>query len=42
MPREPTPASDTGKAIRFLLIKAAIFIGVPVAASLAAVLMLLK
>ena len=33
---------DAGQAIRYLLVKAAIFIGVPVAAAIAAVLVLLK
>lgn len=33
---------DAGRAIRYLLVKAAIFIGVPIAASIAAVLVLLK
>lgn len=34
--------ADTARAIRFLILKAAIFIGVPVIASLLAVLVLLK
>ncbi len=33
---------DGAKAIRFLVIKAAIFIGIPVVASAAAVLLMLK
>ncbi len=33
---------DSTRAIRFLIMKAAIFIGIPVAASAAAVLLMLK
>lgn len=34
-------ADDTGRIVRFLLIKAAIFIGIPLLASLLAVLFLM-
>jgi hypothetical protein len=36
------PGDDAARAIRFLLIKAAIFIGVPVLAAVIAVLTMLK
>ena len=34
--------NDSVRAIRFLVVKAAIFIGIPVVASVAAVLLMLK
>jgi hypothetical protein len=37
----PDNRDDTSAALRFMLVKAAIFVGVPVVASLVAVLMLL-
>lgn len=42
MPQDDTSRTDAGRAIRFLILKAAIFIGVPVLASIAAVLTMLK
>ncbi|WP_281379118.1 phosphoribosylformylglycinamidine synthase-associated small membrane protein [Chthonobacter rhizosphaerae] len=35
------PRDDTGRIVRFLLVKAAIFVGIPVVASVLAVLFLM-
>lgn len=41
-PDQPPGTGDAREAIRFLAIKAAIFIGVPVVAAIAAVMLTLK
>ncbi len=40
--RTAKPADDTARVVRYLVIKAAIFIGIPVIASIIAVLAILK
>lgn len=36
-----TPGDDTGRIVRFLIVKAAIFIGIPLVATVLAVLFLM-
>ena len=38
---EPQPSDDAAKALRFLAVKAAIFVGIPMLAAVAAALVIL-